>query len=68
MIIATQGLLQVTPINDNNGYLLIKIRQVEIVNLTNTVVHVINPNEISEVVNRIESNIDKLDIHNKKKF
>lgn len=65
MIIAAQGLLQVTPINDDAGYLWVKMRQVEIVNLTNTVVHIINPNEITEVVNKIERNIENLNIHDK---
>lgn len=65
MISVTQGLLQVTPINEETGYLQLKTGQVEIVNETNTIVHIINPTELTEIINQIQNNIHKMDLTNK---
>lgn len=65
MITATQGLLQVNQISDDSGFIQIKIKQVEIVNETNTIVHIINPKEIGNIVDKIESYVSKVELNNK---
>lgn len=64
-IIAVQGLLQVTPINAETGFIQIKLRKVEIVNQTNTIIHIINPLEILNITNQLEKHIDETQINNK---
>lgn len=65
MILATQGLLQVNQIHDDSGYIKIKIKQVEIVNETNTIVHIINTREIINTIDKLENYVDKVEINNK---
>lgn len=65
IVISAQGLLQVNKIEENSGYGIIRVRKVEIVNSTNTVLHIINPSDILEVVGLIESNVNELDVDNK---
>lgn len=62
---AAQGLLQVNPITEELGYTMIKIQEVELINDANTVQHIINPQEMTTMLNQIKNNIDSLDIDNK---
>lgn len=66
MLIGTaKGLLQVNPVHENAGYLEIKLQEVEIVNQTNTVIHLIDINDINQILDQISENIKNLDIYNK---
>lgn len=59
------GLLQVNQLSENNGYADIKIRDVEIVNTTNTVIHIIDINELLKTLDILEENINTVDLSNK---
>lgn len=59
------GTLHTTPINENTGYTIIKIKNIKITNQTNTILHIINPNEILNTVSFIQTNIKHLNIENK---
>lgn len=60
MTSTVQGLLQVHPIQENNGYVKIKIRQVQIANDTDTILHMIDPIEMKQILEKLESNIEHL--------
>lgn len=61
----TQGILQTTLINEQTGYLKIKIKDLEITNQTNTILHIIDPEEILNTITLIQTNIKHLQIENK---
>lgn len=43
----------------------VKLREVEIVNQTSTIIHVIDPTEINNILTQIETNLERLDIDSK---
>lgn len=47
-------------IHEEAGYIQIKLREVEIINQTNTVLHIIDPNEINDIITQIETNLEKI--------
>lgn len=55
-----QGLLQVHPIHEENGYVRIKNKEVEIGNDTDTILHIINPTEMAQILSQLERNIEHL--------
>ncbi|XP_055906034.1 uncharacterized protein LOC129941432 [Eupeodes corollae] len=61
----THGILQTTLINEQTGYLKIKIKDLEITNQTNTILHIIDPEEILNTITLIQTNIKHLQIENK---
>lgn len=61
-------MLQVHPIPEENGYTKIRIRQVDIVNDTDTILHIINPSELLQICIKLELNIDLLKIEDKQIF
>lgn len=65
MFTRSSAFLQINQLPDNNGYIDIKVDDVEIVNTTNTIVHIINVGKILETLNLIETNIKALDVSNK---
>lgn len=60
-----QGILQINPVTEESGYAQIKLRKVEVVNQTSTILHLIDTKELNLIVNQIENNIRKLDLHNR---
>lgn len=65
MIPTVQGLLQVTPIHEEDRYIRVRIRDVEIANNTDIILHMINPNEINQIVQQLEQNIKELNLKNR---
>lgn len=61
----TQGMLQINPITEESGYAQIRLRRVEVVNQTSTILHLIDTRELNHIVNQIESNVKNLDLHNR---
>lgn len=59
------GTLQVKPLNQNQGFAVINVKSVEIVNETVTILHLIDPQEIYAVIEDIESYINNIQIINK---
>lgn len=59
-----QATLQVNKISESNGFVQIKIREVEIVNTTNTLLHIINIEEVRNILREICINIENLNLHN----
>lgn len=59
------GLLQVNQLTENNGYADIKFGDVEIVNTTNTIIHIIDLNELLKTLEILEENIKAVDLSNK---
>lgn len=57
--------LQINQISEDNGFVEIKIREVEIVNETNIIVHVIDTSEVRNILSLIENNIETLDINSR---
>lgn len=60
-----QGILQINPITEESGYAQIRLRKVEVVNQTSTILHLIDTKELNRIVNLIEDNIKNLDLHNR---
>lgn len=60
-----EGLLQVNPIIEDLGYTQIKLKEIEIVNETSTILHIINPLELNEILAQIEMNVANLNTSNK---
>lgn len=58
-----QSTLRINPITGDGGFIKIRIGEVEIVNKTTTLVHVINIIEIEEILNQIKGNIKHLLLH-----
>lgn len=58
-----QGTLQIDKITENNGYVEIRISEVEIINTTSILLHVINIREVRNILHNISENIQYLDIH-----
>lgn len=48
--------IQITPINNENGYSVLKIFDTEIVNETKIVLHIIRPIEINHIIDDLEQN------------
>lgn len=65
MITSVQGLLQVHHIPEENGYTKIRMKEVDIVNDTDTILHIVNPGEMMQILNNLESNINLLNIKDK---
>lgn len=61
-IIPTRSILLSNPIISETGFINVKIKTVEIVNQTITVLHMINPNDFSTVIEDIESNMMNMKI------
>lgn len=59
------GLLQINRIEDNSGYTIIQVRKVEIANVTNTVLHIVHPMDILNMIEMIGTNVEKIDVDNK---
>lgn len=68
MILATetQGTLQINQITEESGYAQIKVREVEVVNQTFTVLHLVDTKELYQILNQVESNIKNLYLDNRK--
>lgn len=64
MIPTIHGALHTTPIDEQTGYLKLKVKEVHITNQTNIVVHLINPQEILDTISFIQVNIKHLEIEN----
>uniref|UniRef100_W8ACE9 Retrovirus-related Env polyprotein from copia-like transposable element 17.6 n=1 Tax=Ceratitis capitata TaxID=7213 RepID=W8ACE9_CERCA len=58
IITTINALLQINKLENETGYAKIRIREVEIVNQTTTVIHIIHPKEFEEIVNKIENNLE----------
>lgn len=65
MISSVQGRLQVHRINEENGYVKIRLKQVEIADNTDTILHIIDPTEIEMILTNLESNVAHLRIEDK---
>ncbi|CAD7077901.1 unnamed protein product [Hermetia illucens] len=65
MTTTTQAGLLTTSIDEQLGYLKLKVKTVQIVNETNTILHVINPEEILKTIVEIRVNLKHLDIENR---
>lgn len=61
----SRATLQVNKISEENGFVEIKMREVDIVNETITIVHVIDIGEVRNILDTIEKNIETLDINNR---
>ena len=51
-----QGSIQVSKIQEETGFARIKVGQIEIANNTDTILHMINPGEMTEILKQIELN------------
>lgn len=58
MITAINALLQINNLDNQSGYAKIRIREVEIVNQTITVTHIIHRKEFIQIINKIEINLE----------
>lgn len=65
MTTTTQAGLLTTSIDEQLGYLKLKVKTVQIVNETNTILHVINPEEILKTIVEIRVNLKHLDFENR---
>ncbi|XP_037911885.1 uncharacterized protein LOC119652022 [Hermetia illucens] len=65
MTTTTQAGLLTTSIDEQWGYLKLKVKTVQIVNETNTILHVINPEEILKTIVEIRVNLKHLDFENR---
>lgn len=63
LAIEAQGTLQINAITENVGFVKVKIGEVEVVNSTTTLVHVVNISEIKSILNKIKENIKDLSLH-----
>lgn len=57
--------MQTSQLPDNNGYIDIKISDVEVVNTTNTVIHIVNVDEILKTLSMLEENVKTVDLSNR---
>lgn len=60
-----QAILQINPITEESGYAQIKLRKVEVVNQTSTILHLIDTKELNHIVDQIENNINNLHLYNR---
>lgn len=60
MIPRTQAALTIEKITSELGYAEIRIDEVEIVNKFDIIVHIINPNEIINLIDNLENRIETL--------
>lgn len=65
MILPIRAILQINPITEEAGYTQIKLRTVEVVNQTSTILHIIDTKELSNIVDQLESNIKSLNLYNR---
>ncbi|XP_073820678.1 uncharacterized protein, partial [Musca autumnalis] len=63
LIPSNQATLLISQINENNGFVEIKTGDVEIVNETCTLLHIINIREVEGILNNISMNIESLNLH-----
>lgn len=61
-IIPTRSILLSNPITSETGFVNVKVKTLEIVNQTITVLHMIDPNDFSTVIEDIESNMMNMKI------
>lgn len=62
LIWQNQATLQINKITEDNGFVEIRTGEVEIVNTTNTLLHIINIKEVENILSSIDENIQNLDI------
>ncbi|XP_065363218.1 uncharacterized protein LOC135956608 [Calliphora vicina] len=65
LIQLNQTTLQISPINENNGFVQIKTGEVDIDNTTCTLIHMINIRDVENILHNISMNIKSLDLHSK---
>ena len=58
-------MMQVQPIEEEKGYIRIKLNQIEIASNTDTILHIINPEEILKLLREFEINMDPLSLEYK---
>lgn len=61
----TAASITLTPISATNGYCMLPTNTVEIVNETSLILHIIQPSELSKILNNIQENIVTLSIDTK---
>lgn len=60
MTIPVKGILNVYDIKEQTGFTEIQLNKVDVVSKTNMIIHVINAQEILDLINDLSTNIDKL--------
>lgn len=62
LIWQNQATLQISKITEDNGFVEIRTGEEEIVNGTNTLLHIVNIKEVENILNNMGENIENLDI------
>lgn len=69
MLLPTMGILTIQPINnDNNGYVEIKLDEVQLITKYTIILHIIDLKEIKNAIENIETSIEQMEMLSNKQF